>query len=65
MTDINQVLIDALTEIASHKWQEDHDLSAENSMGNADDVFYDGVEQGQYYCAVIAREALAKIKGVA
>ena len=35
-------------------------MSPENSQGNGDDQFYDGVRQGEYYAAEIAREALEK-----
>ena len=57
----NARLREALEKIAKNSSDETNpDLSSQNSMGNYDDVFYDGMRQGDYYTAEIARAALAR-----
>ena len=54
----NARLREALEKIAKNSPDETNpDLSSQNSMGNYDDVFYDGMRQGDYYTAEIARAA--------
>jgi hypothetical protein len=55
----NARLREALEKIAKNSTDETNpNLSSQDSFGNADDVFYDGMRQGDYYTAEIARTAL-------
>jgi hypothetical protein len=57
----NARLREALEKIAKNSTDETNpNLSSQDSFGNADDVFYDGMRQGDYYTAEIARTALAQ-----
>ncbi len=57
-----KALREALEEIAKRSTDlEDPEYTSEDSMGNYDDVFTDGGNQEAFYCARIARAALAAL----
>lgn len=69
MLDHNSVLISekdtlvaGLLRIArGSTYEADPELTSEHSMGNYDDVFWDGYSQAEYNAANLARAILAKV----
>lgn len=62
--EVAPALLAALQEIAADsKDATDPELTSECSWGNNDDVFSDGLRQGRYCAAAVARAAIAKATG--